>query len=171
MLFGRLFRIFLELARHFLNTHFAHMIIIVIRILSCIHLFLVRLNKCNTLRDQTIVTVYVQLDSFLANLFNTLDKPIRVSVRVVINNPHPTINLSDLFPMRHLPRTVVFDSLKLVRITIFSLKLVTSMLVKVTHFLYLDLFVVLKLFDFLPRTECTSLPNHRADCNQHISQS
>jgi hypothetical protein len=58
--------------------------------------------------------------------------------------------------MRHLPRAVVFDSLELVRITIFSLKLVTSMLVKVTHFLYLDLFVVLKLFNFLPRTECTS---------------
>lgn len=139
----RLFRILLKLSRHLLNTHLTHMIVIIIWVLSRVHLILISLYKCHALRHQPIICIAIQLNRLLTYLLYTPDKSIRISVVIVFDNSHPTVHFCYLFPVRHLSWTIVFHSFELVWITVFSLELVASMLEKISHLLYLYLFVVL----------------------------
>ena len=143
LLFGWLFRIFFKLSRHFVDTHFTYMIIIVVGVFGSINFLFVSFNKCNALSDKPVVPVDVELNGFFANFLNSLYQPIRVTVRVVIDNPHSTVDFSHFFPMWHFARTIVLNSFELIRVTVFSLKFVTTVFEKVSNFFYFYFLVVL----------------------------
>ena len=86
----------------------------------------------------------VKFNSLLTYFFDSLHQTIRVSVWIMINNPDPSIDLSNFFPMRHLTRPIILYSLKLIWISVFPLQLVASVFVNVSNLFDFDLFVILE---------------------------
>lgn len=150
LLFGRLFRIFFKLSWHFMNTNFSNMIIIVKWIFSCVYFIFLSFAKSYTLRYQTIITIYIQFNRSLSNLFYSFYQAIWISIWVVIYDPHTTINLSNFFPMWHFSWAIIFNGFKLKWITIFSFKLVASMFIEVSNLTNFYFFIILSLNNLLP---------------------
>lgn len=121
LLFCQLLRVFFKLTGHFEYTDFSDMIIIIERIFSCVHFVLFSFNKCDALGNQSIIPIRIQLNSFFSNFLNSLYQAIWVSIRIIFDDSHSSINLNDLFPMWHFSRTIILNSFKFVWIAIFFL--------------------------------------------------
>lgn len=80
-----------------------------------------------------------------------------ISVGIVCNYPHPPVYLSHLLPMRHLPWQVVLNCLELIRISVFSIQLITPMLVKITNLLHPQLLIVLIERVFKHKSVCLAI--------------
>jgi hypothetical protein len=143
LLFCRLFRIFFKLSWHFLDTYFTNMIVIIEWVLCCVYFLFFSFNKCNTLRNQTIISIDIQLDSFFSNFLYSFNKTIRISVWIVIYYSHSSIYLSHLFPMWHFTWTIILNIFEFIRITILSLKFITSMFEKISYLTNFYLFIIL----------------------------
>lgn len=121
LLFGLFLWCFFELSWHFLYTHSSNMIVIIVIILGIVNFIFFCLYKGNTLCDEPIITIGIQLNCPLTNFLNSLYESIWVSVWIVIDYSHSSVNFSDFFPMWHLAWTIILHSLKLVRVSIFTL--------------------------------------------------
>lgn len=144
LFFGKFHWIFFKLPWHLENAHLTNMIIVVERVFGSIHFILFCFDECDTLRNEPIISVGVQLDSSLSDLFDSLDQAVRISIGVIFDDSHSSVHFDYLFPMRHLPWTIIFYCLKLIWITVFFLQFVASVLVKVTDLSNLNLFVILR---------------------------
>lgn len=71
--------------------------------------------------DDFIVSVFVDLSSLFSDLLDPLDQAIMIPVGVIGDDAHPAVYFDHLLPMGHLARAVVFNSLELVGIPVFSL--------------------------------------------------
>lgn len=121
LFFGLLLWTLFKLPRHFLNTNLPDMIIIIEVIFGRIDFISFRLDKRNTLCDQSIVSVDIQFDSLFTYFLNSLDQSVRVSVRIVVDNSHPSVDFGDFLPVRHFARTIILNCFELKRITVFAL--------------------------------------------------
>jgi hypothetical protein len=143
LLFCCLLRILLKLTRHFLDLHFSNVIIIIIWVLSGVKLILVSPYKANTLGREASICVLVKFDGFFPNFLYSFNEAIGISIWIVVDYPHSSINLSYFFPVRHFPRTVILHCLELKRISILFLEFIASVMVEITHLLNFYLLVVL----------------------------
>lgn len=121
LLLSHLLRIFFKLTRHFEYTDFSDMIIIIERIFSCVHFVFFSFNKCNALRNQSIVSICIQFYSFFSNFLNSFNQAVWVSIWIIFDDSHSPINLNDFFPVWHFSRAIVLNSFEFVRVAIFSL--------------------------------------------------
>lgn len=149
LFFGWLLGIFFKLPGHFLNADFTDMVIIIVGVFCCIDFIFVGFDECDTLGHKPIVPVDIKFNGLFPDLFDTLDQTVRVSVGVEIDDSHASVNLCEFLPVRHFARAIIFYGFKIVWIAVFSLELVTAVLVEVPNFADFYLFVVLfdeKLF-------------------------
>lgn len=91
-----------------------------------------------------IISILINFCGVLSNLFDSFNKSVMISVWIVGNNSHSTVDLDDLFPMRHFSRTIELNSFKFKGISISFLQLITPVFVYIPDFFNLDLFVILK---------------------------
>jgi len=97
------------------------MVILVKILFGSIYFLFLIFYKCYTSASDVIISILIKLDCLLSNFFNSFNKTIMVSIRVIINDSHSSINLDNLFPMRHFSRAIQLNSFEFVRIPIFSL--------------------------------------------------
>lgn len=118
---GCLFEVLLELPWHFLNQHFANMVVIICEMFRSVDFVLISFLKSDTLQYKPIISISVELNSSFPNFLYSLHQSIRVSVGVVVNYPHSPVNLCNFFPMGHFAWTIILHCLKLIRVTILTL--------------------------------------------------
>lgn len=113
--------VLLDLQYHFLDAHFAHVIIVVVVVLSSVHFVTGVFDECHTAANDEVVPIGIDLHGLLPDLFYAFDHTVVVTIRVVRDNPHPAINFNNLLPMRFLSRTIELHSLELERVPILPL--------------------------------------------------
>jgi hypothetical protein len=128
---------------HFLDANFSNMIIIIIWIFGCIDLIVIGFYKVHALHNKSIIPILIELNCLLSNFFYSFDKTIWISVRIEFNDSHSSVSFYNLLPMRHFPWGIILNCFELKRIPIFSLQLITSVLVKISDLFYFYLFIIL----------------------------
>ena len=103
---------------HLQNLDFIDMIILIVVYLCRVDAVRFILDESHTSVYYLIVFILVNLSCFLSNLLNSFDQTIMISVRIICNDPHSSINFSDLLPVWHFARTIVLNSFKFIRIPI-----------------------------------------------------
>ena len=111
----------LPLLTHLQNFDFSYMIIIIEVVFGCVNAFGFILDKSHTSRYNFIISVLVVFGSLLSDFLNSFDEAIMISIGIVGNNSHSSIDFNYLFPMWHFTRSIELNTLKFIRITIFSL--------------------------------------------------
>ena len=143
LLLGRNILILFPLLAHLQNPDFAHMVIIIKVVFCSIDALRLVFHKSNASVNNFIISIDVDFSGLLTDLFNTFDQSIVITIRIKCDYSQAAIDLHYLFPMRHLSRAVELYTFELVRISIFSLELIASVLVKIADFLDLQLLVIL----------------------------
>jgi hypothetical protein len=90
-----------------------------------------------------IIPILIDLGCLLANFLNALDEAIAITVGIVSDDAHATVNFDQLLPVRHLARTIKLHSFEFVGVAVSPLQFITPVLVKVSDLLYQQLLVVL----------------------------
>lgn len=121
---GDLFLCGLQLAplphlAHLQDPHLANVVVLIVFRGVFVPEFV--LDEGHASVDDLVVSVLVDLGSLLSDFLDALDEAIVVPVGVIGDDPHPAVDFDHLLPVRHLARAVVFHSLELVGIAIFSL--------------------------------------------------
>lgn len=122
--FGDLFLSWLQLAPfpHLAHLQYPHLPnVVVLVVLGGVLVPEFVLDEGHTSVNDFIISVLVYFSSLLSDLLNPLDQTIMVSVGVIGDDAHPAVYFDHLLPMGHLARAVVFNSLELVGIPVFSL--------------------------------------------------
>lgn len=78
------------------------------------------LDKSNTSVYYLVVFILINLSRLLSNLLDSFDQSIMISVWVIGNDPHSSVNFSDLLPVWHLAWAIVLNSFEFIRIPISS---------------------------------------------------
>lgn len=140
----RFILVFFKSLSYFLNGNSSNMIIIKhIIFISCQFITLLfKFCECSTSHGNSIISILIFLCCFFSNSLNSMNKTIIISVRIIINNSHSSINLCNLFPMWHFSWAIQLDSFKLIWITILSLKLISPVLINISNLSYLYLFII-----------------------------
>ena len=122
---------------YFLNTNLSRMIVIehVIFVSRYFLNIIFHFSKGTTSHDDSIITILIFFYGFLTDFLNSLNQSIIVSVRIVLNDSHSSVDLNNFLPMRLFPWPVKFNCFEFIWISIFPFKLICSMPVDVTNFL------------------------------------
>lgn len=131
------------LLAHTENFHLSYVVVVVKIILSSVNALGLILYKGHTSTHYLIVSIFIILSCFLSNFFNSFDKTVVVTIRVVGNYSHPAVHLDHLLPVRQLSRPIILDCFKIKRISVSPLQLIASVFVKISQFFNPQLFVVL----------------------------
>lgn len=131
------------LLTHLEHSHFIDVIVFVVVNLGGVHAFRFVLDECNTTIDDLIIPILIDLGCLLANFLNALDEAIAITVGIVSDDAHATVNFDQLLPVRHLARTIKLHSFEFVGVAVSPLQFITPVLVKVSDLLYQQLLVVL----------------------------
>lgn len=94
------------------------MVIIIEVIFRSIHALGFIFDKGHTSADYLIISILIKLSGFFADLLDALDESIVITVGIVGDDTHAAVDFDDLFPVRKLSRTIVFDSFELIRISV-----------------------------------------------------
>lgn len=146
------------------------MIVLIIIISGCVSFSLLRFFKSNTLRNQSIVSILIKLDSLLSYFLYSFNKTIRISVRIIIYDSHSSIYFSNFFPVGHFSRSIVLYGLEFIGIPVFPFQLIAPMFVEISNLSDFYFFIILILNRNLRHKEYISLLIHLVGCNQHISK-
>ena len=131
------------LLTHLEHSHLIDMIIFVVVDLGSVNAFRFVLDECNTTVDDLIIPIFIYFCCFFSNFLNAFDKAIPVTIRIVSDDAHASVDFDHLLPVRHLARTVKLHSFKLIWVTVSPLQFITPVFVKVSNLLYQQLLVVL----------------------------
>ena len=112
------------------------MVVIVEVIFSCVDAVLFVFVESDSSADNFIVSVFVYFCGFLSDIFDTFDKSVMISVGIVCNDTHSSINFDQLLPMRQLSRTIILNSLELIRVAIPPFEFVASVFVEIPELFY-----------------------------------
>ena len=93
--------------------------------------------------DNPIITVMIFLDNFLPDLLYPLNKSITVSIMIISDNSHPSIDFNNFLPMGHFSRAIKFHSFEFIRIPISFFKLICSMFINIAYFFNFYFLVIL----------------------------
>lgn len=110
------------------------MVIIVKVVFSGVDALSFVLNKCHATGYHFVVTVLVPFSCFFSDLLHAFDQAVVVAVWVVGDDPHPAVNLDDLFPMGQLSRPVVLNCFEFVGVAVTTFEFVRAMFVEVPDF-------------------------------------
>jgi len=105
-------------------------------IFGCVNTLGLVFDECHATTNNLVISIFIVFCCFLPDFLNSLDEPILISVGIVCNNSHSSVNLNHLFPVRCFARPIKFNTFELIRIAIFSLQLVTSVFVEIADFFY-----------------------------------
>ena len=112
------------------------MIFIIEVIFSRVNTIRLIFHKGDTSRNNLVISIFVVFGCFLSDFLDSLYEPILISVGIVCNNPHSSIDFDHLLPVRHFAWPIKLNTLEFIRITILSLQLVASVFVEVADFSY-----------------------------------
>lgn len=132
-----------KLLSHFQDTYVSNMIIFIEIFICCIYFFIFILDETNTSAYDMIISVLVKFNGLLSNFFDSFYQTIMVSIWIIINNSHPSINFSHLFPVRHFTRAIHLNGFELIRVSIFSFQFITPVFIKVSNLFNLNFLKIL----------------------------
>lgn len=103
---------------HLFDANLTDMVIVVVIVLRCIYFITWILRKSDAPADHSLILIFIQFCGLLSNFFNSFDQSIMVSVWIIRDNSHPSIDLNDLLPVWHFARPIKLNCFELVRIPI-----------------------------------------------------
>lgn len=108
----------LPLLDHLQYLDLVDVVVIIEVVLGCIDCIRFIFLEMNTSAYDLVISVFIVFCCFLANAFDTFDETVMITVWVVCDDTHTTVDLSHLLPVRQLPWAIELNRLEFIGITV-----------------------------------------------------